>query len=88
MNSWNNFQFCLVTHNYIFFEQAPGLFLLPIGMIKGINKVNSASNSELISLLNINRGKQRIVKAKYSDPTKTMSRKDAKQFEILRNEEK
>ncbi|CAB4422786.1 unnamed protein product [Rhizophagus irregularis] len=67
---------------------APGLSLLPIGMIKGTSKINSVSNSELSSLLKVNREKQRIINAKYSDPTKTMSRKDAKQFEILRNEEK
>ncbi|RIA80145.1 putative lysosomal cobalamin transporter [Glomus cerebriforme] len=67
---------------------APGFSLLPIGMIKGTNKINSVSNSELSFLLNINREKQRIIKAKYSDPTKTLSRKDAKQLEILRNEEK
>jgi hypothetical protein len=57
-------------------------------MIKGKNKINSVSNSELSSSLNINREKQRIIKTKYSDPTMTMSRKDAKQLEILRNEEK
>ncbi|GES75572.1 putative lysosomal cobalamin transporter [Rhizophagus clarus] len=67
---------------------APGLSFLPIGMIKGTNKVSSVSNAELSSLLKVNREKQRIINAKYSDPTKTMSRKDARQFEILRNEEK
>ncbi|CAG8689154.1 9782_t:CDS:10 [Funneliformis caledonium] len=67
---------------------APGLFLLPIGMIKGTNKINSESSSELSSSLTLNREKQRILKAKNSGPNNMMSRKDAKQFEILKKEEK
>ncbi|CAG8797509.1 17865_t:CDS:10 [Gigaspora margarita] len=66
---------------------APGLSLLPIRMIKGINQ-SDPSDADLDNYLRLNREKQRVIKAKYEDPDNQMTRKDAQLLENLLTEEK
>ncbi|CAG8705653.1 4921_t:CDS:2, partial [Acaulospora colombiana] len=91
--------FCavLIPFAYFYFEeleedetnqQAPGLSLLPIGMIKGTKQYDSMENMEIVNSLVLNREKQRIIRSKYQGSNDTMSRVDTKELEKLQAEER
>ncbi|CAG8667973.1 7319_t:CDS:10 [Acaulospora morrowiae] len=67
---------------------APGLSLLPIGMIKGTKQYDTLENAEIVNNLVLNREKQRIIRAKYQGSNNAMSRIDTKEMEKLQTEEK